>query len=129
MNAARACLALGLPALALGAWLAFPRPRAEASGAPLSIVLVDVSQSVVAPRPSWSAWVRARIADEALRARDERAEIAVVAFGQDVRRVRGPESAAALLDAAIEPLRDLARSGESATRLAAALELAAQLAQ
>src|SRR5262245_54390224 len=97
MNAARACLALGLLALALGAWLAFPRPRADAHEAPLSIVLVDVSKSVVAPRPSWSAWVRAAIGDEARRAQSEQAEIAVVAFGQDVRRVRGPESTASLL--------------------------------
>jgi hypothetical protein len=139
-NFARAMAWLGLVTLALGAWLSWPRPRGDAAGAPLVVFLVDVSKSVVAPRPAFAPWIRAALLDEARRAANAREDACIVAFGSGVRTIAAPRAAAELVAALagaggsnVDPVRALltleAPAGEDATRLARALDYVQTLAR
>lgn len=136
----RAMAWLGLIALALGAWLSFPRARADVERAPLAVLIVDVSKSVVAPRPGFAPWIRAALIDAARHAESAHEDVCVVAFGASVRTIAAPRSASQLAadltrasGSNSDPVRALlsveAPSGEVATRLARALELVRSIAR
>lgn len=131
---ARVLLWLGIAFLALGAWLAWPRVRADASGRPLEIVLVDVSKSAVASDGSqWSTSTRARLTAIGKRAVLRGDDVTLIAFGRDVRTVianaNGTQFLERVLSASFDPSRELlepdARDGARESRLADALALAA----
>ncbi len=132
----RALVWLGIALLALGAWLAWP--RSSGARAPLDMVLVDVSKSVVGPRgPAWASFARDRIAAIARDAAERHADACVIAFGGEVRTLVAPTPAKDVLarveadprsPAGLEVLERGAPSGGPETNLAAAFELAATLA-
>ena len=75
----------------LGALLSAPRWRTTGDErAPLGVVLLDVSSSVVGPRPSWLPWVRDVLADEAARAEIAGAELMVISYADGVAVLFGP---------------------------------------
>ncbi len=83
---ARTLAAGGVLLLAAGAWLSLPRIRAAGGGAPLDVLLVDVSRSVVARAEGAFAGTRG-IRDAAAahaRARSDDAHLVMILPGDHV---------------------------------------------
>lgn len=134
---ARALAVLGVCALGLGAWWSIPRVSAEASRAPLDVALVDVSKSVVARAAGeWARQTGTTLEEWAEASRASGHDVALVAFGRDVRVAFPPQPArafvASLRSLKLEPGRDMlergAPLGALESNLAAALNLARSLA-
>jgi hypothetical protein len=121
---------LALVAALGGALASLPIWPGPSAGAPLDVLLVDVSASVVRTRPDWLPFVRGALSEAAERARDEGREVEVWSYADGVARLFGPGPAdefANRLRGVGGPLFD-PLSGDlddSRTDLCAALERAA----
>lgn len=81
---------LGIAALALGTWRAFPREVSTAPDEPaLCAVVIDASAWTSRRRRGYGVWARRTLHDLALSARERGEELEVVLYGSDVRRLRG----------------------------------------
>jgi len=89
---------LGIVALALGTWRAFPRRVESAPDEPaLCAVVLDASAWTTRRRRGYGWWARRALRTLALSARERGEELEVALYGGDVRRLRGGPDAEAWL--------------------------------
>lgn len=132
----RALAWCGVLLLAAGAWLALPRTRTSSARPPLDLFLLDVSKSVVArAEGAFAAESEDRLREWARLSAAGGRDVAVVAFGSDVRVLFPPAAAPSLLEALgaseLDPARAFSQgaSGATSSNLAGALIVARGLAR